>query len=159
MNELDALFAGQRDDALYVQIGGYRTLVLADLVSLVRLETMDPEAVLVRIDGDGAHVQFGGASEDAHGDFTTVSGEQFFHRNDTGIWKAVLMEVIWMDYASGSSEVTGGVPSSPHKLRETPDSKAAAMIDCKAMALTNVIPEIRVNDAHFNNQRIKTKVL
>ena len=79
MDRVDALLLGQRDDAVDVEIGLDRALALADQIGLVGLEAVQREAILLRIDGDGAHAQFVGGAEDADGDFAAIQCEEFFH--------------------------------------------------------------------------------
>ena len=57
MDRVDALFRGQRDDALDVEIGLDRPLALADQVGFVGLEAVQREAVFLGIDGDGAQAR------------------------------------------------------------------------------------------------------
>ncbi len=58
MNRVHVLFSRELDDARDVQIRFDGTFSGADLVGLVRLEAMQAEAVFLRIDGDGAEVEF-----------------------------------------------------------------------------------------------------
>ena len=67
----------ERDDAGDVEIRADRALALADQIRLVRLEAVDREPVLLRVDGHGAEAQFGGRAKDADGDFAAVGDEQF----------------------------------------------------------------------------------
>ena len=77
MNGIDADCSGKRDDAGDVEVGADRFAGLADAVGLVRLEAVQGEAVLVRVDGDGADAEFVGRAEDADGDFAAIGDEQF----------------------------------------------------------------------------------
>ena len=79
MNEVDAFAFGEVDDVLYVQIRGNRTFALADEIGLVRFESMDSESVLIGVDGYRSVSHFGRAPKDAHGDFASIGGKQFFH--------------------------------------------------------------------------------
>ena len=72
--DVDAL--GEGDDAGDVEVGPDRLAGLADAVGLVGLEAVQGEAVLVRVDGDGADAEFVGRAEDADGDLAAVGDEQ-----------------------------------------------------------------------------------
>ena len=54
------------------EIGFDRTLALADLVGLVRLETVEGEFVFLRIDSDGGDAQFRGGPENPDRDLGAV---------------------------------------------------------------------------------------
>ena len=60
VDRIDAVLLGERDDAGDVQVRPDRLARLADQIRLVRLEAVQGEAVLVRVDGDGANAQFVG---------------------------------------------------------------------------------------------------
>ena len=62
-----------------VEIRPDRPLALADQVGLVGLEAVHAEAVLLRVDGDGAQAEFGGRAEDADGDLAAVGGHELLH--------------------------------------------------------------------------------
>ena len=79
MDGVDALFGGQRDDAVHVQIGLNRTFACADQVGFIGLEAMQAQPIFLRIDRDGSQAQLGGRAKDTDGDLTTVQREQFFH--------------------------------------------------------------------------------
>ena len=66
------------DDALDVEIRGDRSASLADHVRLVRLEAVDAEAVLLRVDRHRAQAELGGRPEDADGDLAAVGCEDLF---------------------------------------------------------------------------------
>ena len=78
VDEIDAFFFGERDDAFDIEIGLDGTVAFADEVGFVGFEAMQAKAVFLRIDGDGAQAEFGGGAQDADGDFTTVQGKSFF---------------------------------------------------------------------------------
>jgi hypothetical protein len=77
MNEVDAFFLGEGDDAGNVQVRADGALALAHDVGFVRLEAMDGQAVFRGVNGDGAQAEFGGGAKDADGDFAAVGDEQF----------------------------------------------------------------------------------
>ena len=79
MDGVDALFRGQRDDALDIQIGLDRPFAFADQIGFVGLETMQAEPVFLGIDGDRAQPEFVGGAQDADRDFAAIQGQQFFH--------------------------------------------------------------------------------
>ncbi len=58
--------------AVDIEIRLDRLARLADLVRLVRLEAVQGEAILVRVDRDGADAQFVGTAEHADGDFAAI---------------------------------------------------------------------------------------
>ena len=60
MNAIDAVCLGERHDPLDVEIRADRLTWLADEISLVGLETMEREAVFVRIDGHRADAELVG---------------------------------------------------------------------------------------------------
>ena len=74
MDRVDINGFSQSDDAVDVEIGLDRALVLPDLVGFVGLETVETEAVFFGIDGDCAEAEFIGGAEDADGDFATIEG-------------------------------------------------------------------------------------
>ena len=82
---IDADFLGERDDARDVQVGADRFADLADAVGFVRLEAVQGEAVFVRVDRDGANVQFVGRAEDANRDFASIGDEELAKRTRLGI--------------------------------------------------------------------------
>ena len=82
MNRVHAFFLGDGNDALDVEIRGDRSLVLADEIRLVRLESVQAEAVGLRVDGDGAQIQFRARAENADGNLATVGSEEFFKGTD-----------------------------------------------------------------------------
>ena len=81
---IDALFLGDPDHTFDVEVGGHRTLAGADLVGLIRFEAMDAKPVFLGEHGDGAQIEFGAGSEDAHGDFRAVGRHEFGDRTDSG---------------------------------------------------------------------------
>ena len=78
VNKIDVLFLGQRDDSRNIEISTHRAFALANEISFISLETVDAEAVLLRINGDGAHAQFGGRAKNTDGDFVAIGDEEFF---------------------------------------------------------------------------------
>src|SRR5207244_2031337 len=73
---VNLVLQGEGDDAGDVEVGPDRLPRLADLVGFVRLETVQGEAVLVRVDGDGADAELVGRTEHPDGDLTAVGDEQ-----------------------------------------------------------------------------------
>src|SRR4029453_5910130 len=67
---------GDADHLIDGEVGLDRTSTLADLVGLVRLETVQRELVLLRIDGDRRDAQLGRSAKDADGDFGAVGDEK-----------------------------------------------------------------------------------
>ena len=63
-----------------VEIGANRLAGLADAIGLVRLEAVQGEAVLVRVDGDGANAQLVGRAKDANGDLAAIGDQQLANR-------------------------------------------------------------------------------
>jgi len=53
---------------------------VADLVGLVGLVTVNAEPVLLRVDRDGAQLEFGAGAKDAHGDLAAIGRHQLFER-------------------------------------------------------------------------------
>ena len=79
VDEIDALFFGERDDAFDIEIGLDGTEAFADQVGFVGFEAMEAEAVFFGVNGDGAQPELGGGAHDADRDFATVQGEEFLH--------------------------------------------------------------------------------
>ena len=79
VNRVDALFFGQRDDAIDIQVSLDRAFTFADQISFVGFEAMQAEPVFLRIDGDSAQPQFIGGAHDADGDFAAIECKKFFH--------------------------------------------------------------------------------
>jgi hypothetical protein len=84
VNGVDALFLGDADDALDVEVGGDGAFAVADLVGFIGFVTVDAQAVFLREDGDGAEIQLGARAKDADGDFAAVRGHQFLDRANGG---------------------------------------------------------------------------
>ena len=61
-----------RNNLVDGQIGFDRALALADLIGLVRLEAMEGEFVLFRIDRDGGDAELGRRTEHADRDLGTI---------------------------------------------------------------------------------------
>ncbi len=76
MDGVDALLAGQSNNARDVQISFDRTFTGADQVGFVGFEAMQAEAVLQGINANGAEVEFIGGAENANRDFTAVGSQQ-----------------------------------------------------------------------------------
>ncbi len=76
VDQISAMLPSQCDDTIDVEISGNRPLARANEVRLVSLEPVDAQAVLLRIDGNRAKIQFGGGPEDADGNLASVSDEQ-----------------------------------------------------------------------------------
>ena len=76
MDQIHAAFLRQRDDALNVQVGADRPLPLPHQIRLVGLEAMHTEAVLLRVNCDGAQAQFGRGAENADGDLGPIRRHQ-----------------------------------------------------------------------------------
>ena len=79
MNQVDALFLCQRDDSFHIQIRLDRTFSFPDLVCLIRLEAMEAEPVLLRVDGYGAQAHFRGGAHNTDRDFTAVESKKLRH--------------------------------------------------------------------------------
>ncbi len=79
MDGIDALFLGQGDDALDIEVGFDRAFAFADEVGFVGLEAVEGEAVFLGIDGDGAQAEFVGGAQNADGDFAAVQREKLLH--------------------------------------------------------------------------------
>src|SRR6185437_8560066 len=71
-----------RDDTIDVEIRRHGTLALADEVSFVRLETMQAEAVFLRVNGHGAQPEFGARAENPDRDLAAIGSEQFLEGTD-----------------------------------------------------------------------------
>ena len=77
MNSVNVVLLGQGNDVVDVEVGPQRLAGVADLVGFVGLEAVQGEAVLVRVNRDGADAQLVGRAEDADGDLAAVGGHQF----------------------------------------------------------------------------------
>src|SRR5262249_51420813 len=75
------------DDAGDVQVGANRFARPADLVRLIRLETMQREPVFMRIDRHRSHAEFMRRAKDADRDFAAVGDQEFTDRFWHG-WKS-----------------------------------------------------------------------
>ncbi len=80
-----ARIVGDLEDARHVQIGAHGFVAFAHHIALVRLEAVEGEAVLVRIDRHSLDAQFARRAEDANGDLTPVGDEQLVERPQTGL--------------------------------------------------------------------------
>ena len=74
MDGVHLLFAGNRQNALNVQIGLHRTLLSWQGIGLISLETVQAHPVRLGVDGDRSQPEFGGRSHDTNGNFTAVGG-------------------------------------------------------------------------------------
>ena len=77
MNGVNALLLGQCDDAGDIEVRHHRAFARADLICLVGLESVQSEAVFLRIDADGAQAELIRGTENPYGDFTAIGSEQF----------------------------------------------------------------------------------
>ena len=77
MDRIDADFRCQRDNILDVQVRSNRFAGVADQVRFVRFEAVQGVAIFVRVDRDGADIQFVGTAKNANGDFATIGDESF----------------------------------------------------------------------------------
>ena len=84
MDRVDALFLGEPDDALDVEVGRHRALARPDQVRLIGLVTVQAEPVLLRVDRDRAQVELRAGPENPDGDLAAVGGHQFLDRADRG---------------------------------------------------------------------------
>ena len=75
MNGLHAHLLGHSNNSFDVQVGRDRSFADANLVRLVRLETVQRETVFVRINCDGFHAEFVTTAKHANCDFRPVGGE------------------------------------------------------------------------------------
>src|SRR5262249_40028343 len=80
VDRVNVVFLRQRNDAGDVEISADRLAGFADGIRFVRLEAVQGEAVLVRVDRDGAGAEFVGAAEDADGDLGAVGREKLADR-------------------------------------------------------------------------------
>ncbi len=80
MDGVDTLLLRECHNSCDVQIGFHRALAGARLISFIRFEAMEREAVFLRVDGHGAQAEFIGGAEDAYGDFAAIGGKQFADR-------------------------------------------------------------------------------
>ena len=72
MDRVHALFLGQRDDAVNIQVRFHRPFSFADQVGFVRFEAMQRQPVFLRVDRDRAETQFSGGPQNADGDFAAI---------------------------------------------------------------------------------------
>ena len=73
MDQIDTLVLGQINNPIDIQIRGNRPLPLTHAVRLVSLETVNPETILIRINGDSAATELGRATKDSDSNFTAIS--------------------------------------------------------------------------------------
>ena len=76
MHRIGTAVARDADHLLDVQVGLHRLLPLADQVGLVGLETMQREAILVGIEGDGTDAELARRPQHADGDLAAVGHQQ-----------------------------------------------------------------------------------
>ena len=81
MDHVHTAITGQSDDALDIEVGTDRPLAAADHVGLVGFEAVDGEAVFLRVNRDGPHVQLVGRPENTDSDLAAVGHEQGFSRH------------------------------------------------------------------------------
>ena len=76
MDHVHPAIEGQPDNALNVEISPDRAFAAAHDVSLVGLESVDGEAVFLRVDRNGPHMELVGGPENTDGDLAAVGHEQ-----------------------------------------------------------------------------------
>ena len=79
MDGIDALFLGQIHDAIDIQVSLHRPLALADQIRLVGLETMQGQAVFLRVDSHRAQPQFVGRAQNTNRDFAAIECQKLVH--------------------------------------------------------------------------------
>jgi len=77
MNGVDALFFCQSDDASDIKVCHHRALARTNLIRLVSLESVQSEAILLRINSHGAQAELVRGTENSYGDFAAIGSEQF----------------------------------------------------------------------------------
>ena len=77
MNRVRSGLARDADDIVDRQIGLDRAEPLADPIGLVRLEAVQRDAVLVRIDGHGLEAELGAGAKNADRDLAAIGDQQF----------------------------------------------------------------------------------
>jgi hypothetical protein len=82
MNRIDTFFLRDRDDAFDVEIRSHRTFSLTDKIRFIGFEAMQAKAIFLRVNGDGAQVQFGSSAKNPNGDFAAIGSEKFLERTD-----------------------------------------------------------------------------
>src|SRR4051794_7816244 len=79
VDRVDLFFRGERDDALEIEVGFDRPFAFADKIRFVGLESMQREAIFLRINGYRAQPEFIGRAQDADSDFAAIQSKEFFH--------------------------------------------------------------------------------
>ena len=105
-----------------VEVAADRLAGLADAVGLVGLEPVQGEAVLVRIDGDGADAQLVGRAEDPDGDLAAVGDHQLAklgHRNIPAGWVWKRREGVSPATKAGARHGDGGPASRGRAVTRT----------------------------------------
>jgi hypothetical protein len=76
MNGLRLGIESDADNVLDVEISLHRSLAFTDEIAFVRLEPVQRETVLVRIDGNGADAEFGRRTKHPDGDLPAIGHQQ-----------------------------------------------------------------------------------
>ena len=76
MDRVDVRLLGHAHDPGNIEVGLHRPEVIADHIAFVRLEAVQRESVLARIDGDSAQAKLGGGAAHADGDFAAVGDQE-----------------------------------------------------------------------------------
>ncbi len=84
MNEIHALFLRQRNNAGNVQIRAHRPFAHANQVRLVRLEAMNGQPVLLRVNRHGPQPKLRGRAENANGNLAPIGDKQFTRQHGRG---------------------------------------------------------------------------
>ena len=79
MDGIDALFLRQFHDAFDIQVGLHRALALADEIRFVGLESMQGQAVFLRVDSHRAQPQLVGCAQNANRDFAAIESKKLVH--------------------------------------------------------------------------------
>ncbi len=80
MNGVDFFLGRERDDCVDIQVRLHGTFALADEIRFVGFETVQAEAIFLRIHRDCPEAEFVCGAENADGDFTAVECEKFLHQ-------------------------------------------------------------------------------
>ena len=104
MDGVDVVALGQGHDLVLGQVGGHRIQPLAHQIGLVRLVTMQVNAILFGKDGDRSDPELRASPEHAHGDLSTVGAQ---HPAED---KLAHRRQIWSDEAT---RVNGRTPGRP----------------------------------------------
>ena len=76
MDRVDLVLLGDSDDARDVEVRLERLADVADAIGLIRLEAVQGEAILLRVDGDRADAELVGGAEDTDRDLAAIGDEQ-----------------------------------------------------------------------------------